>query len=96
MPRVIFSPTTTPMLPPMNGVLHRGDHDLEAVETARSPTMTASLRPVAAIVCLQPIAVRLGVGELQRIVRGERREVLGRTRPSSNSDRRRSAALIRK
>ena len=37
MARVIFSPTTTPMLPPMKRVLHRGDDRLDPVQAARWP-----------------------------------------------------------
>ena len=46
--RVIFSPTTTPMLPPMN------EYSIAAMEVSMPLTvpvaaMTASLRPVAAM-----------------------------------------------
>ena len=95
MARVIFSPTTTPMLPPMNV------YSIAATTTSRPSscpvaTITASLRPVASMVVLQPIAIGLGVGELQRVVRGEVREVLLRTRRRRRAPRRRSAALMRK
>ena len=43
--RVIFSPTTTPMLPPMKRVLHRGDHDGDAFESCRVPTIDRVVQP---------------------------------------------------
>ena len=64
------------MLPPMN------EYSIAATTTSRPSSrpvamMTASLMPVRLDRRPQPVAVRLGVGELQRIVRGEVREVLG-------------------
>ena len=62
-PRVIFSPTTTPMLPPMNLYSIAATTRLDAVDASRSRVMTASFRPVEAIAGLEPLAVGLGVGE---------------------------------
>ena len=70
--RVIFSPTTTPMLPPMNAYSIAATTRLDAVDPPVA-VMTASFRPVAAMRGVEPLAVRLGVGELQRIGRREAR-----------------------
>ena len=73
--RVIFSPATTPRLPPMNGVLHRRHHDLESVQAAGGDDH-GILEPGALPRFTEAIPIGLGVHELQRIGRGQVREVL--------------------
>ena len=54
MARVIFSPTTTPMLPPMNS------YSIAATTASMpsmlpEPTMIASFSPVAAMLAFEPL-----------------------------------------
>ena len=73
--RVIFSPTTTPMLPPMNAYSMAAT--IVAIPSSTpEPTMTASFSPVAAA-GLQTGVVRLRVGELRA---GRSRRGPGRAR----------------
>ena len=76
MARVIFSPTTTPMLPPMNAYSIAATTTGESVEPARRDDHGV-LEAGGGDRLLEPLAIRLGVGELQRIVREQVREVLG-------------------
>ena len=69
-PRTIFSPITTPMLPPMNAYSMAAT-TVSMPSMRPTPTMIASASPVAWPAGREPIAVGLGVGERQRIVRAE-------------------------
>ena len=87
--RVIFSPTTTPMLPPMKA------YSMAATTTSRPSrrpvaTITASLRPVALIVA------EAGRDILRVVMNGsfEVRSEKGSTQSSSNSAAQRSAGAI--
>ncbi len=78
-------------------VLHRRDHDVECRRAVPVATITASLSPVASMRLQQALAVRLGVGEPQRIVRAQVRRsarCTARHRTAPPAARRRSSEVV--
>ena len=95
MARVIFSPTTTPMLPPMKRVLHRRDDARRCRRCARWRQITASFMPVAAMLASRRLRYGLVSVNCSGSVDVQAGVVL-RSSPPSNSIRSRSAAPRRK
>ena len=93
MPRVIFSPTTTPMLPPMK------PYSMAATTTGMPssvplPTMIASRRPVAAWLARR--RSRYGLVSVKPSGSLEESPASCSSHGPSRSDRSRSAAVMRK
>ena len=75
-PRVIFSPTTTPMLPPMKLYSIDAITDGHLIERAGADNDRV-VQPGRLDAALESRPVRLGVGELEGIDRAQARVVLG-------------------
>ena len=89
MARVIFSPTTTPMLPPMNDI-HRGHDDVPSADLpgGRDDRVEHAGRGDGR---LEALLIRLGVGEPQGVGGAKAGIVF---RPGAvESERSRSAAV---